>query len=126
MCDDIDLVREMNKCAEYMSVQIPSNFNIVNFDRVVDAYMKLKSSYTSLMEGSVTISIKDYGKIKIYANKNDCGCVSFDGECDYELSKADTTRFIFGMHPPVSVIEPNFFAKANFPLPLTWNTQNRV
>ena len=123
---DIDLVREMNECAEYMSIQIPSNFNIVNFDRVVDAYMKLKSSYTSLMEGSVTISIRDYGKIKIYANENDCGCVKHDGECDYELSKAEATRFIFGMHPPVSVIEPNFFAKANFPLPLTWNTQNRV
>ena len=123
---DIDLVREMNSCAEYMSIQIPSNFKIVNFERVVSAYMKLKASYTRLAEGSVTISIKDYGKIKIFANEKECGCVKFDGECDIELSKAEATRFIFGMHPPVSVIEPNLFAKANFPLPLSWNTQNRV
>ena len=123
---DIDLVREMNKCAEYMSIQIPSNFNVVNFERVVDAYIKLKSSYTSLMQGSVTISIKDYGKIKIFATENSCGCVEFDGECDLELSKPEATRFIFGMHPPVCVTEPTLFAKANFPLPLSWNTQNRV
>ena len=123
---DIELIREINKCAEYMSIQIPSNFNIVSFERVVDAYIKLKASYTCLGTGSVTISIKDYGKIKIFANENECGCVKFDGECDFELSKPDATRFIFGMHPPASVIEPNLFAKANFPLPLSWNTQNRV
>ena len=123
---DIELIREMNKCAEYMSIQIPSNFNIVNFEKVIDAYIKLKASYTTLIHGCVTIHIKEYGKIKIFANENDCGCVNFDGECDFELSKADATRFIFGMHPPVSVIEPNLFAKANLPLPLSWNTQNRV
>ena len=123
---DIELVREINKCAEYMSIQIPSNFNIVNFENVIDAYIKLKASYTHLVDGSVTISIKEYGKIKIYANGNDCGCVKFDGDCDFELSRSEATRFIFGMHPPVSVIEPNLFAKANFPLPLSWNTQNRV
>ena len=123
---DIDLIREMNKCAEYMSIQIPSNFNIVNFEKVVDAYIKLKESYTCLANGCVTISIKEYGKIKIFANENSCGCVKFDGECDFELSKPDAIRFIFGMHPPAAVIEPNLFAKANFPLPLSWNTQNRV
>ena len=123
---DIDLIREINKFAEYMSIQIPSNFNVVSFERVVDAYIKLKASYTCLAQGSVTVAIKDYGKIKIFANENDCGCVKFDGECDFELSKPDATRFIFGMHPPVSVTEPNLFAKANFPLPLSWNTQNRV
>lgn len=123
---DIDLVREMNKCAEYMSIQIPSNFNVISFEKVVDAYIKLKASYTHLADGCVTISIKEHGKIKIFANGNDCGCVKFDGECDFELSKSDATRFIFGMHPPVAVTEPNMFAKANFPLPLSWNTQNRV
>ena len=123
---DVELVREMNKCAEYMSIQIPSNFNIVNFEKVANAYIKLKSSYTRLAKGSVTVSIKEYGKIKIFANENDCGCEKFDGACDYELTKAEATRFIFGMHPSVSVIEPNLFAKANFPLPLSWNTQNRV
>ena len=123
---DIDLVREMNRCAEYMSIQIPSNFNIVSFENVVDAYIKLKASYTALAEGSVTILVKEYGKIKIFANENDRGCVRFDGECDYELTKAEATRFIFGMHPSVCVAEPNPFAQANFPLPLSWNTQNRV
>ena len=123
---DIDLVREMNKSAEYMSIQIPSNFNIVNFEKVVDAYLKLKASYTALAEGSVTISIKEYGKIKIFANGTDCGCVKFNGECDFELSKSEAIRFIFGMHPPVFVTEPNLFAKANFPLPLSWNPPNRV
>ena len=123
---DIDLVREINKCAEYMSIQIPSNFNVVNFEKVVDAYIKLKASYTSLVEGLVTISIKDYGKIKIFANETDCGCVKFDGECDFELSKPEATKFVFGLLPPVAVIEPNLFAKGNFPLPLSWNTQNRV
>ena len=123
---DIDLVREMNMCAEYMSIQIPSNFNIVNFEKVVDAYIKLKASYTRLAVGRVTISIKDYGKIEVFANENDCGCVKFDGKCDFELSKSDAARFIFGMHPSVAVIESNLFAKANFPLPLSWNTQNRV
>jgi predicted acetyltransferase len=123
---DIDLIREINKCAEYMSIQIPSNFNVVSFEKVVDAYIKLKASYTCLVPGSVAISIKDYGKIKIFADENGCGCIKFDGECDFELSKPDATRFIFGMHPPVSVTQPNLFAKANFPLPLSWNTQNRV
>ena len=123
---DIELIREINKCAEYMRIQIPSNFKVVNFEKLIDAYMNLKASYTSLAEGCVTISIKEYGKIKIYANKNGCGCVTFDGECDLELTKPEATRFIFGMHPSVAVAEPNFFAKANFPLPLSWNTQNRV
>ena len=109
-----------------MSIQIPSNFNVVNFEKVVDAYLKLKASYTRLATGCVTISIKEYGKIKIFADENSCGCVKYDGECEIELSKPDATRFIFGMHPSACVVEPNFFAKANFPLPLSWNTQNRV
>ena len=123
---DIDLVREMNKFAEYMSIQIPSNFNIVNFEKVVDVYIKLKASYTALADGCVTVYIKEYGKIKIFANENSCGCVDFEGECDFEMSKSEATRFIFGMHPSVCVAEPNLFAKANVPLPLSWNTQNRV
>lgn len=123
---DVELVREMNRCAEYMSIQIPSNFNVISFEKVVDAYIRLKSSYTRLAVGAVTISIKDYGKIKIFASEEDCGCIQYDGVCDLELSKSEATRFIFGMHPPVSVVEPNLFAKANFPLPLSWNTQNRV
>ena len=123
---DIDLIREIDKCAEYMSIQIPSNFNVVNFEKVIDAYIKLKSSYTCLMQGRVTISIKDYGKIKVFVSENDCGCIKYDGECDFELSKPEATRFIFGMHQPEYVIEPNMFAKANFPLPLSWNAQNRV
>lgn len=123
---DIELVKEMNKCAEYMSIQAPSNFKIVNFERVVDAYIKLKASYTALAQGCVAISIKDYGKIKIFAHETDCGCVAFDGECDFEMTKSEATRFIFGMHLPECVAEPNLFAKANFPLPLSWNTQNRV
>ena len=123
---DIDLLRVMSKCAEYMSIQIPSNFNMVNFEKVIDAYIKLKASYTSLADGCITIFIKEYGKIKIFANENGCGCVKYDGKCDFELSKPDATRFIFGMQPPVTVVEPNLFAKANFPLPLSWNTQNRV
>lgn len=126
MAYELDRIREYSRICESMGCGVASHFKIIQFDKAVNALIKLKRSYVALNDGSCVLDIQDYGKIKLYVDGKNAGCVKTDEKADVTLTKADATRFLFGPFPPYCAAETPTAMLGWLPLPLSWNLQNRV
>ena len=123
---DIETVRLFASRAESMTVKPPCHFKIINWQRVVSAFMKLKASYTDMQEGELKIGIKDYGVLRLYVKHGAVGCERTDDEADLTLNSLEASRYLFGPLPPEATADAGNLAHSWFPLPLSWNGQDRV
>lgn len=103
----------------------PSLFKIINWQKVITALMKLKSSYVALPNGKMVVDIEGYGKLRLFVEDGVCGCEKTDAEAEIFLNPLEAARFFFG---PTSADYFNVKnpATAWFPLPLCWDMQDRV
>ena len=123
---EIDKIRTLASICEKVSVANPSQFKIVNWEKVVSAFMKLKTSYTGMPMGELTLFIKNYGGLRLFVDKNGAGCQRFDGDCEIALTDLEAARYLFGPLPPEATADASDLAKTWLPLPLSWNLQDRV
>ncbi len=112
-------------CGNYY-IGSPSHFYIRNWEKVVGAFMKLKASYCQLPKGELCIGIENYGTIRLFVNENGAGCKKTDETPEITLDRLAAARYIFGPFPPVCTGKASALAQAWFPLPLSWNGQDRV
>ncbi len=126
MANEVEVIKRASSLCQGIYSSAPCHFKIINFDKVIDTYIKLKQTYCELVKGSLVMEIKDYGRIEIFVNDGEAGCVKTDKAPDVVLDKAQASRYIFGPCPPVYAGADNALASAWFPLPLSWNLQNRV
>ena len=112
-------------CASF-TLSAPCHFKIIKWDRVVNAFLKLKNHITPLQKGSFSLDIEGYGGLEIYSDKDGFGARRTDKKCDIAVNPLVATRMLFGFAPPVyAAASPAETAKF-CPLPLTWNLQDRV
>lgn len=123
---DIESVRLFASRAEVVNVKSPSLFKIINWERVISAFMRLKASYTNMPEGELRIGIRDYGVLHLYVRGNSIGCERTEDGADITLDRLEAARYIFGPLPPEATAEASDTALRWFPLSLTWNGQDRV
>lgn len=123
---DIENVRLFSSQTESISVKSPSLFKIISWDKVISAFMKLKATYTEMPDGELKIGIKDYGVLRICVKSSSIDCQKTDGEADIILDHLQAARYIFGPLPPEYTSEVSIEARNWFPLPLSWNLQDRV
>jgi len=122
----VDAVRLFSAICEYSRIQSPSHFFIRNFARFTDAFMKLKASVGNMMVGELYLEIMGYGTVRMYADGNTAGCELCDHKPDITLDRLAASRYVFGPYPPIITAEAPVLAQAWFPLPLSWNGQDRV
>lgn len=122
----VELVRLFSAVCESSSIYSPSHFYIRNWDKVVNAFMKLKASYCSLPKGELIIGIEGYGALRAFVDDSGAGCEKTTKTPELTLDRLAATRYIFGPYPPVFTGEAGALAQAWFPLPLSWNGQDRV
>ena len=122
----IEHIRWATSVCQNVSIVIPSQFKIVNFEKTANAFIKLKASDTELPKGELKIYIENYGGLRLYVDENGAGCEKYNGECDISLTALEATRYLFGPLPPETVANANTTATAWLPLPLSWNLQDRV
>ena len=122
----IDSVRIFSAVCESYGIYSPSHFQIRNWEKVVDAFFKLKASYCAVMQGELRVEIEGYGVIRMFSENGSVGCELCNDVPDIKLDKLTASRFIFGLHSPVSTVDAPPIAQAWFPLPLSWNGQDRV
>lgn len=122
----MDSVRKFSEVCEDYGIYSPSRFQIRNWVRVVDAFFKLKASYCPIMQGELCIEIKGYGVIRMFSKNGHVGCELCNDMPHIRLDKLTASRFIFGPYPPVCAADTPPIAQAWFPLPLSWNGQDRV
>ena len=121
-----DKVRIFSAVCEASHISSPSHFYIRNWEKVVGAFLRLKATYCPLPKGEKVIEIQGYGRICIFVNENAVGCEKTEKTPDLILDRLTATRYIFGLYSPVYTGDTDAWACAVFPLPLSWNGQDRV
>ncbi|MBR2376901.1 MAG: GNAT family N-acetyltransferase [Clostridia bacterium] len=111
---------------ENFNLTYPGLFYVRNWEKVVNAFMKLKASYIDMPKGEINIEIRGYGTIKVYVNNNEVGCVSTKDKPDITLDNLTASRYIFGPYSPIYTNKVTALAQSWFPLPLSWNGQDRI
>lgn len=123
---EIDAIRYFSNIAELINKTSPSHFKIINFDKITDALIKVKANYTNLPEGKRIIGIKNWGNLKISVENGKASCIKTDEDAYVVLDKLSATRLLFGPFGHETVIQHDSFLASILPLPLSWNTLDRV
>lgn len=122
---DIELARIFTSVCENMRIGFTCHFKVMNFEKITNALLKLKSKYVKMVNGEFVLKIEDYGKIKLFVHGDNVGCVRVDEKESLTLSRFDAQRFLFGPFPPISAGNADGVVSAWLPLPLSWNLQDR-
>ena len=122
----IEQIRVFSAVCESSVIHSPSHFKIRNWADFTDAFIKLKASYCKMPQGELYIGITDYGTIRLYVNEKGAGCEKTDHTPDITLDGLSAARYIFGPYPPICTADTSYLVQAWFPLPLSWNGQDRV
>lgn len=122
-----DAIRYFSSVAQEMSVSPSCHFKIINFDKVADALLKVKLQLTpDMVQGEKVIEIKDFGNLLIYNKNGDAFCEKTNKSADLTLNKLSAARLLFGTFDASSVADCGSFLSSVLPLPLSWNTLDRV
>ena len=122
----VDSIRVFSEVCEGCIAHSPSHFKIINWTKVTDAFLKLKATYCKLMPGELKVEIEGYGTIRMFVDENKAGCEAYNGKPDITLDPISATRYVFGTLPPIYTADASPIAQSWFPLPLSWNGQDRV
>ena len=122
----VELVQLFSAICDTMQIRSPSHFKICNWEGVISAFLKLKASYQTLREGEMILKIQDYGTVRIFVDQQGTGCEASQQEPELTLTQLEASRFIFGPLAPDYTAKTNQSAGSWFPLPLSWNGQDRV
>ena len=121
--DRVAELRLLASFCEGMTQVIPSQYKILNWTKVTNAFLQLKArAIAPLADGELILGIREYGNICIRVDGGVGACTRTDLPADLELSVLEASRFLFGVLPPhITVAVPKEKAvcvAANFPLPL--------
>jgi len=107
-------------------VSIPCHFFIRNWDKVCDAFLKLKATYTYMPDAECIIGIEGWGNLRLWSKDGKVGAEKTDTPSGIKLGHLDATRYIFGPNPHTVEGPDTDGASVFLPLPLSWNLQDRV
>ncbi len=107
------------KC-EAFSIETPKQFSVLNYEKLTGALLKVKSMYSKLPDGELTLCINGYAgreNITITSHNNELSVKATDKTPDYTLDHLDAMRFMFS--PMCAMREgASDFARLLLPLPL--------
>ncbi len=130
-CINAEAVRFLSGICEKTSLASPNHFKIINFEKITDALLRLKSTLVPLPEGECTVGIEGCGVLRLFVKGKEVGAEKCEGgkEADISLPRLTAQRFLFGPGLPfetAAIPEKAKILSAWLPLPLCWNLQNRV
>ncbi|MBP5639304.1 MAG: GNAT family N-acetyltransferase [Victivallales bacterium] len=124
---DICLNRLLTKMADGWYISSPSRFMVMDFRKLAEAALDLRAELIApAPKGRLILKIEGYGTLDF----TDGTVSSTDAAPMMTLNHLAATRFLFGQLSPMSIAdipyEARTYASALFPLPLSWNNQDRV
>lgn len=122
----VDVIRYFSSVAANLSTYSPCHFKIISFDKIADALIKLKVKSHCVSDGERIIEIKGWGNILLYNKNGNAECEKTYKKADIVLDNLAATRLLFGPFEPNSVLACDEFLSTLLPLPLSWNTLDRV
>lgn len=119
-------IKYFSSVSALLSTYSPCHFKIINFDKIANALIKLKKEYTFMAEGESVIEIEGWGNLLISNKDGNAFCEKTTKNASIKLDKITATRFLFGPFEPNYVSHCDAFLSSVLPLPLSWNTLDRV
>jgi len=115
----------LDVCAKH-TVAAPCQFKIIHWEKIVNATLKLKATYAPLPKMERIFEVEGYGKLLVRTGEGIAECTLLNDaslEADIRLSWEHASIFFFG---PSTMLADRLGCGGVFPLPLSWNLQDRV
>ena len=127
---DHALCSVLSRVCEALTAEAATHFKVLNWERMVEAVLTLKASVLPIPDGRLLLGIIDYGTLEMVKEGDTVRVTRCADTADITLDKLTATRFLFGMLPPQLVAalpeDKSRLITAWFPLPMSWNGQDRV
>lgn len=125
---DTEIIDRAAAICEEMDFRHCDMINIFNYKHVLSAFLKFKSSLTTLADGEITVKIHGYAgdeSLLIYVENGVPYVEKHDGDCDFELEHREAMTFFFGIYSKNRAqFQPQI--RDWFPLPLFVENADRV
>ena len=119
---DVAYIQAIDPIAEYVSVAASMSYSVLNYQLILEAFFKLKETYTTLLDGKMDLLIHGYAKdecLRITVKDHHATVTELaeDEPADLELSHIEALSVLFS---PISAKRDamNPLVKDWFPLPL--------
>lgn len=116
--------------SEYVTMGSAMSFNVLDYRLVLDAFLALKLTYTSLPDGELSFLIHGYARderfsISVKNGKHSLADISDSQEVDFELSHTEALEFLFSYVCPAREAASSL-ARVWFPLPINMYRADEV
>lgn len=123
---ELSALRDVKAFCECWHWESPSMFRIFRWDMLTDALMKLAAQTRGLPEGRLSLGIEGWGTLCMSVKDSVPSAEKTEEAPECRLSALEAEQWLFGSLPGACPIPGNRPETAWFPLPLTWNGQDRV
>lgn len=101
-------------------------FHVFRWDILTEALMNLAVKTGGLADGELTFGIDGWGTLHMKVSGNQCVAEKTDAEPSFTLTPLEATGWMFGNLHCISPVPSGSPENSWFPLPLSWNGQDRV
>lgn len=115
-----DYIDKLYKLCEGYEIGLSKSFSVFNYAKVIEAFLKLKTTYTNLPDGQITMLIHGIAgdeKLCVGVENGEAFVKAFEGDTDIELDHLDAMNMLFSSFCPGREKLP-VFARVALPLPL--------
>lgn len=124
-----EMIGMLSSYCERMSINHSENFVIFDYEGLTRALLTLKAQYAELVDGSLTLNIRNYGSLKIDVHSGQVDVAKTQSAADLTVGGLEATRLLFspfGFCIRVPKGEAARCAASWFPLPLFWPSSDGV
>lgn len=122
MYDNIKVNLYSQECSSFNMCH-SKNFSIINFKNVISAFLKLKSTYSNLDNGSLIIDIENHERVKIEVSNQNVSVSNTTETPNIKLPYLKAVQLIFGCYSYFSNVQ---MEKNWFPIPLHFDIPDSV
>ena len=101
---NLPFVRLLEEYAEDVEMSISGNWQILNWEKVIEASLRAKSQIIPLDDGVILLEIENYGTVEVGVEGLHIYCVPVEKKGVIALDTPHMTRLLFGPHHPQVVI----------------------
>lgn len=115
-----DYINAMYPLCDTYGFEPKNSYLILNFEKMVSAFMKLKSTYTHLPDGKLVLLIHGFGgdeRLKLEVKDGKPSVSATEETAERELGGIEATNLLFSLFEPSRAALPQF-AQSWLPLPL--------
>ncbi len=111
------LIRALNSVAEGGNIYTSEMINVLNYPRVIEAYLGLKARHEQLLDGRMVIEVRETGRFDIRVEGGSVRVTETACEPDVSLSHREMMRYLFS--PAAAPLHRTALEKSWLPIPVT-------